>query len=288
MQRRPNYIPYFSIKMQNDKTLALVDATLYHMVAPVSVYSDGSGFEGGVGASTVQYINNIETKVLHYHLGSLKEHTVYEAENLGLTLSFHLLCNHKRQLLNPVVLGTDSQATLKALDNQCPHASHHLLDWVHNTAKALQVQQDSLRNPAARREAKRLNRKWIGWKRGVIDIQLHWTPAHLGFGPNEQADEEAKLAAQGNSSSPDQLPTFLRSKPLSASISALRQENLTVLRKRWKCHWKSSPRYSRLKEIDKDLPSKNFLRLVNDLNRRQSSIIAQLRTGHIPLNQHLF
>ena len=144
MRRQPNYIPYFSIKMQNDKTLALVDATLYHMVAPVSVYSDGSGFEGGVGASTVQYINNIETKVLHYHLGSLKEHTVYEAKILSLTLSFHLLCNHKRQLLNPVFLGTDSQATLKALDNQCPHAGHHLLDWVHNTAEALQVQQDSL------------------------------------------------------------------------------------------------------------------------------------------------
>jgi hypothetical protein len=166
-------------------TLALVDTTLYHMVAPVSVYSDGSGFEGGVGASTVQYINNIETKVLHYHLGSLKEHTVYEAEILGLTLSFHLLCNHKHQLLNPVVLGTDSQATLKALDNQRPHTGHHLLDWVHNTAEALQVQQDILRNPAARREAKRLNRKWIGRKRGVIDIQLHWTPAHLGFGPNK-------------------------------------------------------------------------------------------------------
>jgi hypothetical protein len=128
--------------MQNNK--ALIDAMLYHMVAPVSVYSDGSGFEDSVGASAVQYINNIETKVLRYHLGSLKEHTVYEAKILGLTLSFHLLRNLKRQLLNPVVLGMDSQATVKALNNQCPHIGHHLLDRVHNAAEALQVQQDSL------------------------------------------------------------------------------------------------------------------------------------------------
>jgi ribonuclease HI len=287
-RRRPNYVPSFSINIQDDKTLALVDATLYHMVAPVSVYSDGSGFEGGVGASAVLFINNTESKVLRYHLGSLKEHTVYEAEILGLTLSFHLLHSLKRQLLNPVVLGTDSQVTLKALDNQRSQAGHHLLDRVHDAAEALQVQQDSLRSTAARAEARRQGTNWKGKRRGVIDVQLHWTPAHMGFGPNERADKEAKLAAQGDSSRPDLLPAFLRRKPLPSSISALRQENLASLRKRWKRRWKSSPRYSRLKEIDKDLPSKNFLRLVNDLDRRQSSIIAQLRTGHIPLNQHLF
>ena len=287
-RRRPNYLPSFSINIQKDKTLALVDATLYHMVAPVSVYSDGSGFEGGVGASAVLFINNVETKILRYHLGPLTKHTVYEAEILGLTLSFHLLHNLKRQLLNPSVLGTDSQALLKALDNQRSHAGHYLLDHVHKAAEALQLQQDNLRNVAARREARRQGTIWKGRKRGVVDVQLHWTPAHLGFGPNERADEEAKLAAQGNSSNPKDLPVFLRRKPLPFSISALRQENLTALRKRWKRRWKSSPRYPRLKDIDKNLPSKNFLRLVNDLDRRQSSIIAQLRTGHIPLNQHLF
>jgi hypothetical protein len=79
------------------------------MVAPVSIYSDGSGFEGGVSTSTVLYINNIETKVLHYHLGLLKEHTVYKAEILSLTLSFHLFHSLKCQLLNAIVLGTDSK-----------------------------------------------------------------------------------------------------------------------------------------------------------------------------------
>ncbi|KIM83300.1 hypothetical protein PILCRDRAFT_88152 [Piloderma croceum F 1598] len=107
--------------------------------------------------------------------------------------------------------------------------------------------------------AMRKGTKWKGQKRGVVDVQLHWIPAHLGFGPNERADEEAKLAAQGNSSNPKDLPVFLRHKPLPSSISALRQENLTALHKHWKRRWKSSPRYPRLKDIDKNLPSKNFL-----------------------------
>ena len=286
--RRPNYIPSFSINIQKDKTLALVDTTLYHLVAPVSAYSDGSGFEGGVGASAVLFTNNVETKVLCYHLGTLKEHTIYEAEILGLTLSLHLLLNLKCRLRDPIVLGTDSQATLRALNNQRSHTGHHLLDRIHDAAEALQVQQDSLHNSAARREARRQGTKWKGRRSGVVDTQLHWTLAHMGFSPNEQADEEAKAAAQGNSSTPTDLPSFLRCKPLPISISALRQENLAVLRKQWKRHWKTSPRYPRFKDIDNDLPSKKFLRLVNDLDHHQASLIAQLHTGHIPLNHHLF
>ena len=110
----------------------------------------------------------------------------------------------------------------------------------------------------------------------------------MGFGPNKRADEEAKAAAQGNSSNPADLPTYLRRKPLPTSISALQQENLTALCKQWKRRRKTSPRYPRFKDIDKDLPSKKFLRLVNGLDRHQASLIAQLRTGHIPLNHHLF
>jgi ribonuclease HI len=169
----------------------------------------------------VLFTNNIKTKVLCYHLGSLKEHTVYEAEILGLTLSLHLLLNLKRRLCDPIVLGTDSQATLRALDNQRSHVGHHLLDCVHDAAEALQLQQDSLRNSAARREARRHGTKWKGQRSGVVNTQLHWTPAHMGFGPNKWADEEAKATAQGNSSSPADLPTYLCCKPLPISISAL-------------------------------------------------------------------
>ena len=36
------------------------------------------------------------------------------------------------------------------------------------------------------------------------------------------------------------------------------------------------------------LPQKKYLRLISGLDRRQASLLFQLRTGHITLNQHLF
>ncbi|KAF8065222.1 hypothetical protein FPV67DRAFT_1387840, partial [Lyophyllum atratum] len=87
---------------------------------------------------------------------------------------------------------------------------------------------------------------------------IHWTPGHVDFGPNERADEVAKLAAQGHSSDANRLPVYLRCKPLPASIPALRQDHLDALRKRWKQRWKKSPRYSAINAIDRSLPSKKF------------------------------
>ena len=44
------------------------------------MYSDGSGFEGGIGASTLLYINKHLVKTLWVYLSTALEHTVYEAE----------------------------------------------------------------------------------------------------------------------------------------------------------------------------------------------------------------
>jgi len=42
-----------------------------------------------------------------------------------------------------------------------------------------------------------------------------------------------------------------------------------------------------MREIDPTLPSTNFIKATNGLNRRQISVLTQLRTGHAPLNKHL-
>jgi hypothetical protein len=111
-RRRPNYLPSFSTHIAKDKIAALVDAHITHAECPVSVYSDGSGFEGGIGASAVLYINSNVSKALRYYLGSDKEHTVYEAEVVGLSLGLHLLTNMQRRLHSSVPLGSDSQAAI--------------------------------------------------------------------------------------------------------------------------------------------------------------------------------
>lgn len=118
-------------------------------------------------------------------------------------------------------------------------------------------------------------------------MQLHWVPGHCDNERNEKADEETKKAARGLSSDTKLLPSFLR-KRLPASISALRQNHKQALQRTWKRRWKRSPRYLLHRSIDKSAPLNKFLTLIQGLNRRQASIMTQLRTGHTSLNHHLF
>jgi len=46
-----------------------------------------------------------------------------------------------------------------------------------------------LRHPSTPLSTKQLREEYT---RGVIDLQLHWTPGHVDFPPNERADEIAK------------------------------------------------------------------------------------------------
>ena len=43
-----------------------------------------------------------------------------------------------------------------------------------------------------------------------------------------------------------------------------------------------------LRSINNSAPSKKYLQLIRDLDRRQASILFQLCTGHVGLNLHLF
>ncbi|KAF5367638.1 hypothetical protein D9615_010583 [Tricholomella constricta] len=138
-RRRPNYVPSFSTHIKGDKAKALAEANHIHRIAPTSVHCDGSGYEGGVGASAVLFVNGIEKASLKYHLGPITKHTVYEAEIVGLTLGLHLLTSTSRQLHSITAIGSDSQATIKALGNQKPHPAHYLLDHVHTAAEKLHV-----------------------------------------------------------------------------------------------------------------------------------------------------
>ena len=55
------------------------------------VYSDGSGLGGKAGAAAVLYREGTSPRVLRYSLGTLAQHTTYEAEAVGLLLDLHLL-----------------------------------------------------------------------------------------------------------------------------------------------------------------------------------------------------
>jgi hypothetical protein len=122
VRRSPGYILAFKTIIPPDKDEAFAMVVITNEMAPVHIYTDGSGFEGGIRSAALLYIRECLVKVLQVHLGSALEHTVYQAEGIGLLLGLHLLKGLSCQLTHATVLGTDNQAVIKALENQSPCA----------------------------------------------------------------------------------------------------------------------------------------------------------------------
>jgi len=110
---------------------------------------------------------------------------------------------------------------------------------------------------------------------------------HSDVPGNERADTLAKQAAQGQSSPAADLPPLL-CRPLPFSASAEKQAYTSEINSMWSEMWQSSPRRTRMDRIDKGFPFKNFRKIQYQLTRTQSSLLLQLRSGHIPLNAHLY
>ncbi len=64
-------------------------------------------------------------QTLHFHLGSDTEHTVYEAEMVGLVLGLHMLSARKYRKV-PTMISVNNQAAIKALASDLRSLGHHL------------------------------------------------------------------------------------------------------------------------------------------------------------------
>ena len=121
-------------------------------------------------------------------------------------MGMYLLHRLHRQLTLLTVLGSDSQAAIKALGNQKVHSGQYILEAIHQAAKHLHKKQDGLINRVERQNLIATGESWMAHHRGLVDLQVHWVLGHRDFEPNEWANEEAKSAAQGSSSEAKFLP----------------------------------------------------------------------------------
>ncbi|KNZ76668.1 Pentalenene synthase [Termitomyces sp. J132] len=144
VQCHPSYLPSFSKHITQNKDSALVEAdnTFYNTKA--SVYCNGSGYKGNISAVAVLFIDGEEANSLKYHLRPKTQHIVYEAKIIDIPLGLQLLTDLANRLPAQVAIGSDSQATIRALFNQCPHPAYYLLDWVHTSAEKLHTKQNRL------------------------------------------------------------------------------------------------------------------------------------------------
>ena len=70
-------------------------------------------------------------------------------------------------------------------------------------------------------------------------------------------------------------------------MAAVKQQIDKATKRETVTWWKRSKRYKKTKSIDPSLPSGKYVQATAELNRNQTSILTQLRTGHIPLNGYL-
>jgi len=122
-----------------------------------------------------------------------------------------------------------------------------------------------------------------------FDVTVRWVPGHSDVHGNEEADKQAKLAAESrrNNSPPASLPHYLRRGALPLSISALKEEQCKTTHLRWERMWKKSPRFARMNQLDPKILQRSFVKLTTTFPKRLTSLYMFLRTGHAPLNKHL-
>jgi len=233
----------------------------------VKVYTDGSLHNGAVGAAATLIRRGKQPRTLRYHLGPATQHTVYEAELVGLLLGMQLIRTEKRSNTR-CAIGADNQAAIQALQAEQTRPGQHIAAEIIKLAKQTKKERNSKN----------------------FRITVRWTAGHSGIEGNEKADAEAKRAAEGNSSNKAELPRYLKKK-LKKSISALRQTYSDGVNKEWNEKWRTSERYNRFQTSDTLPPhSTKYLKLISDhrIPKKMASLIFQLRSGHVPLNGYLF
>src|SRR6266481_8815110 len=230
----------------------------------VQIFSDGSGQEGKVGAAVVMYKWGQRDKILRYSLGTLMEHTVFEADAVGVLMALHLLRSERG--IQRATIRLDNQAVLGALSIRKPKPAQIIIDEI-----IVQIEET-----------------WQQARHPTFRLEIGWIKGHSRVEGNEKANQEAKKAAGGQASRVRMLPRFLMEEPLSLSTSALRQAFNAGLLSRWRNVWATFPRYMRISRIDVTMLSKGFHKLMLDLDRTQTSILMQFRTGHVLLQKHLF
>ena len=102
----------------------------------IKVYSDGSVHDGKVGAAAILRREGKSDRVMKLHLGTTEQHTVYEAELVGMIMGLHLIKTERRSKTK-CVLNIDNQAAIVAIKSEMKRLGQHLAASVLQLAKQL-------------------------------------------------------------------------------------------------------------------------------------------------------
>jgi hypothetical protein len=206
-------------------------------------------------------VPSIRPPTRRLRLGSDHDHTVFESEVVGATLAISSIPSLSH--IKNVFLGIDNQSAIYALRHPKQQSGQYLLLEFLN-------------------ELKRLQQRIPG-----IHLHIGWVPGHVDFEPNERVDKEAKHAAQHSEPPHPRIPPLFHF-PLPRSAAAAKAAFRTRTSSFWTEIWVSSPRYDKIKRLDKEATIHSLHKPLLSLSRRNSSLVMQLRTRMVGLNAWLY
>jgi ribonuclease HI/exonuclease III len=254
----------FGCTIAEDRELATTEAR--EADEEIRVYSDGSALEGNTGAAAVLLRDGKTPRTLQYRLGPDSEHTVHEAELIGLLLGMHLIKTEKRTDTT-CAIGIDNQAAIGTLQSDLRRPGQHIAREIIRLGEQIRK----------------------GRRRSKFKLTIRWVAGHEGVEGNEMADLEAKAAARGTQSDKRLLPPYLR-RTLPTNPNAVKQNFTVKLNTKRKEQWKTSYRGQLMAKIDASTPSNKFIDAIShsEISRSSASLITQMRINHVPVNTYLF
>lgn len=90
------------------------------------VYTDGSGFENGVGAAAVAKARDGSLRIRREYLGPMSRHTVFEGELGGANLGLDVIANEPRITAATILI--DNETSITALSKYRPQPNLNLVN----------------------------------------------------------------------------------------------------------------------------------------------------------------
>jgi ribonuclease HI len=250
--RPPWYAPRLQFQAEESKDAAKQhhDESLNNSRQNIVFYTDGSGITNEIGAASYCVTTG---EIQHQYLGNDSQFNVHAAELAGI----HLAIKHWLSQRTPPMtcqIYTDSQAAGVSLSQLKRPPAQSLIKAILDTLD--EAPQSQL-------------------------VKLTWIPGHVDIDGNEKADEEAKRAA----TDPTLGLPFNHGTLKSARTQQIKQMAQQKWNKEWTNHTKTA---TLLHHITQTRMSKIGAKYYNNINNRKiSTTLAQLRTGHCALNGYL-
>ena len=134
IRQHPSWQPLVMTHIASDKKEAL---SIVHMrIDDIRVFTDGPGINDLVCAVAIAY-DDCHSWSLSYGLGPISQHTVFEGELVGVSLTLKLL-HLVPASTTTAMIALDNQATISTVANNGRQPGQYLLDEIHAQLWALQ------------------------------------------------------------------------------------------------------------------------------------------------------